>query len=66
MKEQGVELWGFTIKNESDCSVLFFFCKTGVKNDRKDWSKEFDVPLPGGDPDGDQKGQTGDECVDEN
>ena len=46
--------------------VYFFFCKTGVKNDRKDWSKEFGVPLPSGDPDGDQKGLTGDECDDEN
>ena len=53
-------------KRKQLCFLFFFFCKTGIQNERKDWSKEFGVPLPGDDPDGDQKGLTGDECDDEN
>ena len=40
--------------------TLSFCCKTGVKNDRKDWCSTGDDQV------GDQKGLTGDECVDEN
>ena len=56
----------FEDKKRKRLCTLSFCCKTGVKNDRKDWSKELGVPLPDGDPDGDQKGLTGDECDDEN